>query len=91
MLSPPHALKNELGALATSTFDAANQIQTSVAPAGMTTYTFDAAGKQIEQAPSGTTTATWNYENQRTLVLHPDSGRVIMTYNADLRSTRMEG
>lgn len=54
-----------------------------------TTFTFDGAGNQaIEQAPGGTTTTTWNYENQSTLVVNPDGSRVTTTYNADLRRLR---
>jgi YD repeat-containing protein len=48
--------------------------------------TFDAAGnQQIEQAPGGTTTNVWDYENMRTAVLLPNGTRQTMTYNADLR------
>jgi hypothetical protein len=61
---------------------------TSVAAAGTTTFTVDAAGKQqIEQAPSGTTNM-WDYENQRTEVLLPRGQRETITYNADFRMKR---
>ena len=39
-------VKDDSSALTTSTYDAANQLQTSVAAAGTTTYTFDGAGNQ---------------------------------------------
>jgi len=46
----------------------------------------DAAGnQQIDLAPEGTTTRTWNYENQNTLVVQPDGQRSTMAYNADFR------
>lgn len=42
-------------------FDVGNQIAMSIAAAGTTTLTFDAAGnQQIEQAPSGPTTNVWS-------------------------------
>ena len=53
---------------------------------GTTTFTLDTSGnQQVEQAPGGRTTHTWNYENQRTAVVTPDDSRVTMTYNADWR------
>ncbi len=53
------------------------------------TFGFDTAGnQQIEQAPTGTTTNTWNYENQMTLVQKPDGSRVTMAYNANFRRTQ---
>ena len=39
-------MKNDSGALTTSSYDTANQLLTSVAAAGTTTYTFDGAGNQ---------------------------------------------
>jgi RHS repeat-associated protein len=82
-------VKNEAGALTTSTYDAANQLVTSVAAAGTTTFTFDAAGnQQIDQAPSGTTTRAWDYENQETIVVLPSVARVTMSYTADFRRAR---
>ena len=47
-----------------------------------------AGNQQIEQAPSGTTTNVWNYENQMTLVQMPNGSRVTMAYNAEFRRTR---
>jgi hypothetical protein len=53
---------------------------------GTATITFAAVGnQQIEQAPTGITTRTWDYENQQTAVLLPSGVRQTMTYNADLR------
>ena len=46
-----------------------------------------AGNQQIEQAPSGTTTNVWNYENQMTLVQMPNGSRVTMAYNANFRRT----
>ena len=39
---------------------------------------------------AGTTTNTWNYENQLTGVVLPSGQRVTMGYNADFRRTRSE-
>jgi YD repeat-containing protein len=79
-------------ALTTAAYDAADQLQTSVGPAGTTTYTFDAAGnQQIVEEPSGArTTSTWSYENQTTLVVKPSGARITSTYNADNRRVRKE-
>ena len=56
-----------------------------------TTFTFDAAGNhQIEKAPNGTTTRTWDYENQPSGVVLPSGARVTMSYNADFRRVRKE-
>ena len=47
-------VKNEADVLTTSTYDAANQLKTAVAPTGTTTFAFDSAGnQQVDQAPSG--------------------------------------
>ena len=48
---------------------------------------YAAGNQQIEQAPSGTTTNAWNYENQMTLVQMPNGSRVTMAYNAEFRRT----
>jgi len=83
-------VKNEAGALTTSSYDAANQLINAIATSGTTTFTFDGAGnQQIELGPSGTTTNVWDYENQRTEVLLPSGARETITYNADLRMQRM--
>jgi hypothetical protein len=59
--------------------------------AGTKSFTLDTAGnQQIEQAPTGTTTTVWDYENQRTAVLLPGGQRETITYNADLRMTLRE-
>jgi len=81
-------VKNSAGALTTSTYDAANQLQTAVDTTGTTTFVFDATGnQQVDQAPSGATTYAWNYENQMTGVVKPDGSRVTMMYNANFRRT----
>jgi YD repeat-containing protein len=46
--------------------------------------------EQIDQAPEGTTTRTWNYENQPTLEVLPSGQRATMAYNANFRRTRKE-
>ena len=76
----------------TSTYDVANQLNTSVAAAGTTTYTFDADGnQQLVLAPNGDlTTTTWNYENQPTKIAFPAGTRATYTYNADNRRVRKE-
>lgn len=77
-------LRSYFGALTTSTYDAADQLQTAVDAEGTTTFTFDATGNQlIDKAPGGITTRTWNYENQRIAVVLPNGTRVTMAYNAD--------
>jgi len=78
--------------LTTSTYDAANQLQSSLAVAGTTTYTFDADGNQeLVVAPSGNrTTTTWNFENQPTKIAFPGGGLATYTYNADNRRVRKE-
>ncbi len=83
--------KNASGVVTISTYDVANQLVTSVGPAGTVTYTFDAAGnQQTDQAPEGSTTRTWNYENQNTGVVLPTGQRVTMSYSADFRRVRKE-
>jgi YD repeat-containing protein len=73
------------GARTTSTFDAANQLETSVDASGATTYTFDADGNQrVTEEPLGDrTTHMWGYENKNTLTLLPDGSRMTMAYNPD--------
>ncbi len=84
-------VKNASGALTTSTFDAANQLQTTIDSTGTTTYTFDAAGNQrIVQAPAKVTTNTWNYENQQVGIQSTDGTLVTMMYNADFRRVYKE-
>jgi len=56
---------------------------------GTTTFVFDATGnQQVDQAPSGSTTYAWNYENQMTGRVKPDGSRVTMAYNANFRRTK---
>ena len=83
--------KNALGSLTTSTYDAADQLQTAKDSSGTTTFTFDASGnQQIENAPGGITTHSWNYENQRIGIVQPSGSRVTMAYNADFFRVRKE-
>jgi YD repeat-containing protein len=52
----------------TSTYDAANRLNTATDAGGTTTYTFDADGNQVAtEEPSGdVTTNTWDVQNQLT-------------------------
>ena len=77
--------KNETGAITTSIYDAANQLETAVDSTGTTTYTFDANGNQeLVAAPNGDrTTTTWDYENQPTKIMLPTGTINTSTYNAD--------
>ena len=77
-------VKSADGGLTTSTYDIANQLQTSEDCDGVTTYTFDPAGNQhLVEAPSGAlTTNTWDDENRRVLVELPSGQRVTSAYNA---------
>ncbi len=62
-------LKLDSGARTTITLDAANQLVKTVDSTGTTTCSFAATGNQrLEQAPSGITTNTWDYENRLTKV-----------------------
>jgi RHS repeat-associated protein len=78
-------VKNDSGALTTSIYDVANQLQTATAAAGVTTYTFDHAGNELlVQAPgSQTTTSTWDNENHNTLVLLPSAVANTFVHNGD--------
>ena len=62
------------GELTTSTYDAANRLQTAEEINGITTYTFDANGNQRSvETPSGDiTTYSWSYENQLIQIEEPD-------------------
>jgi RHS repeat-associated protein len=78
-------LKNIDSARTTTVYDAANQLDYSVAAAGRTTYTFDNNGnQQIVEAPNGDrTTNTWDYENLTTKVEQPGNSVSTYTWNAD--------
>jgi uncharacterized protein RhaS with RHS repeats len=73
------------GARSTSTFDAANQLQTVVDATGTTSYTFDEDGnQQIVEEPNGDrSTYSWDYENKNSAVRLPDGSRVTMSFNPD--------
>ncbi len=85
-------VKNENGARTTYSYDAANQLETSIDTSGTTTYTFDDAGnQQLVQAPSGDrTTTTWDYENKTTLVELPTGIRNTMVYEPDGLRVKLE-
>ena len=85
-------LKNIDSARTTTTYDAANQLDTSVDSTGTTTYTFDANGNQrLVHAPNGDrTTNTWDYENKNTKVELPDTTIATYTYNAVGQRTSKE-
>ena len=72
--------------LTTTTYDAANQIRSSLSGSGRITYTYDATGDpQVVREPGGDrTTYVWGYENQNTLVRRPAGSPATMTFNADL-------
>lgn len=80
-------VNNTDNARTTSTFDAANQLEKSIAVGGRTTYVFDEDGnQQVTIEPSGDrTTNVWDYENQTTEVQLPSGSRETMAYNADNR------
>ena len=71
----------------TSTYDAANQLETSVDASGTTDYTYDEAGNltTITDPSSNVTSYTWDEENRRTKVelASPSTEVVTSTYNGD--------
>jgi RHS repeat-associated protein len=73
------------GARTTSTYDAANELTRSQVVAGITTYTFDAAGNSLtSRNPSNQrTTNTWDFENRLIQVALPSAIVDTFTYNAD--------
>jgi RHS repeat-associated protein len=73
------------GAVTTFQCDAANQLQTSQAAAGTTTFEFDQAGnQQTATAPGGgVTTNTWDGENQLAKVQLPGGQVATNVYNGD--------
>ena len=83
------SVKNADGALTTSTYNVANQLQTSQDASGSTTYTFDADGNQkIVQEPNGDlTTNTWDFENHNVKIELPTSVVNTFTYNPDGQRT----
>ncbi len=77
-------VKWDSGALTTSTYDAANQLETASGPAGVTTFTYDPAGNlTIQNSPAGITTSTWDNENRQSGVSLPNGKVVTIKYNAD--------
>ena len=78
-------MKWDSGALTTSTYDAANQLETASGPAGVTTFSYDLTGNlTVQNAPAGITTSTWDNENrQSSLNLPTGASPLKMTYNAD--------
>ena len=84
-------VKWDSGALTTSTYDAANQLETAVSSAGTTTFTYDLAGNlQIQSAPTGITTTTWNNDNRQTQVALPGGAVDTFSYNADGQRCQIE-
>lgn len=75
-------VKSTNGLPTTYSYDAANQLMTSVATAGITTYLFDVDGnQQFVLNPDGTrTTMVWDYENHLTGT-HLPTGRVTYAYD----------
>ena len=77
-------VKWDSGALTTSTYDAANQLETASGPAGVTTFTYDLAGNlTVQNAPAGITTSTWDNENRQSSVTVGTAGLGDDDYNAD--------
>lgn len=77
-------MKNLSGVRTTYVYDNANQLQTAVAGAAITSYLFDANGnQQVEIAPTGRTTNTWDYENKLILAVTPLLNRVTCVYDPD--------
>ena len=68
----------------------ANQLDVARTSTDRTTYLYDANGnQQIEIAPAGRTTNTWDYENKQIQIALPTGGRVTSTYTPDgLRVTQ---
>ncbi len=77
-------VKWDSSALTTSTYDAANQLETASGPAGATTFTYDLTGNlTIQNSPTGITTSTWDNENRQSGVSLPNGKVVTIKYNAD--------
>ena len=77
-------VKWDSGALTTSTYDAANQLETASGPAGVTTFSYDLTGNlTVQNAPAGITTSTWDNENRQIVVATPTGSPTTMSYNAD--------
>ena len=73
------------GALTSSTYDAANQLVTSVSAGGMTTYTYDQAGNlTLVHAPGNVRTSySWDDENRNTKLIIPGGAITTMAYRHD--------
>ena len=85
-------VKNENGARTTSTYDVANQLQTSLDASGTTNYSYDNNGNQkLVVTPTGDRTTTmWNYENRTTSVELPTGVRNTMSYEPDGLRIKLE-
>jgi RHS repeat-associated protein len=76
------------GAITTSIFDMANQLQVQIAPTGRTTYTNDANGNRTRmESASNLVDYTWDPLNRLSLV-EPLTGTISMLYDGD--SKRIE-
>ena len=73
------------GALTSSTYDAANQLVTSVSAGGTTTYTYDQAGNlTLVHAPGNVRTSySWDDENRNTKLIIPGGAITTMSYRHD--------
>jgi RHS repeat-associated protein len=78
-------VKEASGAKTTSTYDLANQLETSRDANGTTTYTYDQAGNlSLVESPTGDrTTTTWDDQNRQTTVTQPDNTVTTCTYKSD--------
>lgn len=76
---------NLTSAITTSTYDAANRLETAVDASGTTSYTYDAVGNltKIEDPGSNVTSYTWDADNMRTKVEFPSGEVVTSTYDGD--------
>ena len=80
------------GVNTTYTYDAANQLHTSVDHAGLhTTYTYDGAGNMVSQNAGGTvTTHVYNGPSRLVEVQSPTAGDVTFVYDPDGRRVEKE-
>ena len=80
------------GGRTTSTYDAANQLDTSEVSSGTTTYTYDAVGNlTVTQTPSNQrTTNTWDCEGRLTRAALADSALLTFQYDSGGKRVQKE-
>ena len=75
-------VQNDGGQLTTSTYDAASQLVTETALAGVTSYLYDADGNRSrKESPTALTLYDWDEDN-RLITAQPPAGDVGFQYNA---------